>query len=760
MSGPACGKIAAVRESPDTDKAPVTDSTFQGRRLLERLIGRSADVQSVSIALLFGVAVLALGLGEVSGSLDWGFTWGGTLDGALSQLALTGSAAVLVALASAANVLTGAIVLRFLGTRAFRSLSDLILAGFAAAVVLDAAALFLLGSLGLFGWPELLLLHLAAVVAYAVTRESRPLMASRPRLRPRRPAAWWLLVVAIWAGPVIIQLASPAAPFLDVLPNHVAPVEHVRVFGSFATLTTSPSPIYGPSRLMLGYVGLLGDLTTISNLEAILAVAAFAFPLSLLMAVSMRQLTSRLFGASAGFWVLLTFPLTFTFMRLADTRGTVAAFPLAAYALAAIARELNSGPPRDGTSAAAAGRAAPDLPLAAALGAAVLVHPLVGIVTATAAVGMLLLEPRRLGSRLIPALGAAAIVAVPQALTMLGMEAPSWIGFLCIAAAVSIAYGLAWFLSAVHLAIPFTAPRNMQLAVLAGAIGICLVVARQHISPPGDPWSEIWNFFPRLLLLTTIGLALGLTRVSRGWVVLGCGIAAGAAAWAASSLVGFDTLTQQAIHYEVPKTIEYWLPVMLALGAAGGIAAVLRQRGLGVLAPIALSAFLFVAVYPYPGPLISNIQIGEHRGSESLGLAVREAEMGYWVGYPDSRLIVDLAEQEVVDRLRAEVGAGLLGPSTRVLHLDKSFQQWSSVPIGVFTGAIETSISLDPELSIHTEGGRLLGFDRLPAELASDYGYVVLEPDPLLPPGLPDAITAAGYHQIWSNPRATIFARN
>ena len=107
-------------------------------------------------------------------------------------------------------------------------------------------------------------------------------MAAVPRLRARRPAAWWLLVGLVWAGPLIIQLASPAAPFMDVLPNHVAPVEHVRVFGSFATLTTSPSPIYGPSRLMLGYVGLLGDLTTIANLEAILAVAAFALPLTIL----------------------------------------------------------------------------------------------------------------------------------------------------------------------------------------------------------------------------------------------------------------------------------------------------------------------------------------------------------------------------------------------------------------------------------------------------------------------------------------------
>jgi hypothetical protein len=332
---------------------------------------------------------------------------------------------------------------------------------------------------------------------------------------------------------------------------------------------------------------------------------------------------------------------------------------------------------------------------------------------------------------------------------------------------VSIAYVLAWLVAAVRPMIPslvrlsdrLSTPRPIKLALLAAAIWLCLIVARQHIAPPNDPWSEIWNFFPRLLMVTTIGLALGVARAGRGWTVLGCGIAAGAAAWAASGLVGYDTLTQQAVHYEVPKTIEYWLPVMLALGGAGGIAAVMRLRGLGALTAIALAALLFDTMSTYPGPLITNIQIGEHRGAESLGLALREAENGYWNGYPDPRLIVDPSEQEVIDDLRAEVSAGRLGPSTRVLHIASSFQQWSSVPIGVFVGALETSISLQPELSIHTEGGRLLGFDQLPTELASDYGYVVLEPNGL-DASLGNAITAAGYHQIWSNSQATIYARN
>ena len=766
-----------MSDSPDATAAPRTRPTSRPPTLLERFVGRGPDLQSISVVMLFGLGVLAVGLGEVSGSLEWGFTWGGAFDGVMGELAYTATAAILMAFATSANVLVGAIVLRFLGTPAFRSLSDLILAGFAAAVVIDTGALFLLGSFGFFGWPELLALHLGAVAACLATRRSRPLMAVPVRFRARRPAAWWLLVGAIWAGPLIVQLASPAAPFFDVLPNHVAPVEHARVFGSFATLTTSPSPIYGPSRLMLGYVGLLGQLTTIANLEAILAVAAFAFPLTILMAVSMRQLASRLFGANAGFWVLLTFPLTFTFMRLPDTRGTVVAFPLAAFALGVIAQEMRAaraGVEQGGQRAARFPQ--PDLALAAALGGAVLLHPLIGVVAATTATGLLLLEPRRLAPRLIPALLAGAVIALPQAMTMLGFGAPSWIGFACVVAAVPVAFGSAWAVQGAtafvfdRLRIPGAMPRAAQVGLVVVAIASTLLLARHHISPPDDPASELVDNFLRLLAVTLAGVTLGLLHATRGWIVLGCGIAAGVAAWAASGLVGFETLTQQAIHYEVPKSVEYWLPVMLALGASGGIAALWRLRHVSsdrllslvslLLVVGSLMAFVFVTVSPYPGPLISNIQIGEHRGSESLGLALREAELGYWAGFPDPRQIIDPSEQEVVEALRGEVDAGRLGASTRVLHIATSFQQWSSVPIGVFTGAMETSISLQPELSIHTEGGRLLGFDVLADELASDYGYVVLEPDPKLPPGLTDTIVAAGYHQIWSNPQATIFARN
>jgi hypothetical protein len=753
------------------------------------MFGRNPDVASLSVVLVVAIGVLILGLEVVRTSPDWGFSYGGAINGILSQLPTTGLAAVLMAVATAANLLAGAVVLRLLGAPAFRSLSDVALAGFAAAVVLDAGALFLLGGIGLFGWPELLALHAAVAAAYLATRGRRPLMAAPVRWRTVRPAAWWLLIAAIWAGPLIVQLASPAVPFMDVLPNHVAPVEHIRVFGSFSTLTTSPSPIYGPSRLMLGYVAFLGQLTTITNLDAILAEAAFALPLTVLMALAVRRLARDLFGGSAPYWVLLTFPLTFTFMRIPDARGTVVVFPLAALALSAIAVELRQRQRAPAGGGGQADRAAtppsrrPDLTLALALGAGFLVHPLVGLVAMTAAGGALILYPATLARRLVPALGGAAVLAIPQALTMGAIAAPAWVGAAFIAAALATAFGLAFVVGAVCDRVERPAPTPTspapatarssdwrRAALLAVAIAAVLILANHLSVPsgdpthPSDPAGELMVDFPHLVWLSLAGAAISIMRPYRGWIVLGCGVAAGLAAWAASGLVGSANLTQQAVHYEVPKSVEYWLPVMLAIGAAGALAALCRLRWLAFGRPIAIAVFLVVAAYPINQPFAADmsVEIAEHPGAESIGLALREAQLGYWDGYPDARLIIDAPRQAVVDELRAEEQAGRLGPDTRVLHIASSFQQWSSVPIGVFTGAIETSISLQPELSIHTEGGRLLGFDQLEQELQAGYGYVVVEPSNLradLINRTNSGLAAAGYRQIWSNSQATVYTR-
>lgn len=707
-----------------------------------RLFGSGLAARGLSAILLAACLALLLGLEQVRGSDALGFTWTGVVGALASQLAVTGPAAILVALAAALNVLAGAILLRPVRAVPYRSASDLVLTGLAGAVLLDVAALFLLGSIGAFWWPELVILH---ALIFAAGWRVRPLLAGPFRPRFARPAAWWLLVLAVWAGPVILQLASPVVPFLDVLPNHVAPVEHVRAFGSFATLTTSPSPIYGPSRLFLGYTALLSMLTTLTGLHAALAIAAFALPLTILAGIAVHRLAGQLFGKGAGYWALLAFPLTFTFARLSDARATVLVFPLAGFALTLVALSC-----RESTNAPERGRR-PDLALAAAFGAALLVHPLVGTLAVVTGLVMVALDPGRFARQVVSAAGGAVALALPQMATMLGIGLPSWLGLTAFPLAAAVAVGLARAVDRVR--VPWRALAGALL--VSFLIGLWLIAGTAVREAPATD-VDLPLQFPLLIVAAGAGIVLSAGRMWRGWLVLGAALFVGVAAAAAVAALPADTLLERSLRYEVPKSLGYWTPSVLALGAAAGLVAIWRRRSVGAVRHASIAAFLVVALLPLGRPYVATIDIAEHRMAELLAGLLGEAERGYWIGYPDPRRIVDAAGQEVVDTLRAEEAAGRLAASSRVLHVAESFQQWAAVPIGVFTGALETTISTDPEQSIHTTGGRLYGLDRLDDELAAGYDYVVLEPAGL-PADVRDRIVAAGYRQIFANCRAQIF---
>jgi hypothetical protein len=104
-----------------------------------------------------------------------------------------------------------------------------------------------------------------------------------------------------------------------------------------------------------------------------------------------------------------------------------------------------------------------------------------------------------------------------------------------------------------------------------------------------------------------------------------------------------------------------------------------------------------------------------------------------------------------------------------VLHVARTFQQWESTPLGVFAGILETSLSLEPEVSHQTVGGRLYGSKdplglqaQLEGRLAgrSTFEYVVLEPRGM-PDGLPESlwasIVAAGFDSIFANEQGEVF---
>jgi hypothetical protein len=267
-----------------------------------------------------------------------------------------------------------------------------------------------------------------------------------------------------------------------------------------------------------------------------------------------------------------------------------------------------------------------------------------------------------------------------------------------------------------------------------------------------------------LLLVIAAGVVLG-SRGARSPLVL-AGLAVGVAAAATAFLLpdGLGFLGD-ALRYEVPKTVHYWLSTVAAAGAAVALAHAWSGARLPLAARAgALAVFVVVAALPVRDQPINAFHLGEHRWSETAAIDLRWAGEGFWAGFPDSRTVVDAPRQEILDALRVEIDAGRLRHDTQVLHVARSFQQWLSTPLGVFDGVLETSISLSPEVSHQTVGGRLLGsadpselLQQLADLLASGaYPYVVLEPA-----GLPDEARAlvegAGYGAVFDNEQGAVF---
>jgi hypothetical protein len=256
-----------------------------------------------------------------------------------------------------------------------------------------------------------------------------------------------------------------------------------------------------------------------------------------------------------------------------------------------------------------------------------------------------------------------------------------------------------------------------------------------------------------------VGIVLG-SRGARSPLVL-AGVGVGAAAVALVSVLPDDLgFLGDALRFEVPKTVHYWLSMIVAGGAAAAIAHLWATDRLPLLArAAALVAFVATAALPLRPAEIDSYHLGEHRWSETFAIDLKYAGSGFWVGYPSSRTVVDGTRQEILAAIRGEIEAGRLRHDTPVLHVAQTFQQWDATPLGVFAGVLETSVSLDPEVGHQTVGGRLYGFEMLSEFLVSgEFGYVLLEPEGLQP-GLREAIVATGYRPIFTNEQGEVFRK-
>jgi hypothetical protein len=750
---------------------------------------RDRDAIALDLIGIAGLAAFAIGLIWLQSSKDLGFDFGAAVGGVLGQLGVTGPAALLVLGAGVLELAAGLVLARAARRAPFDSLAEAAIAAMVVAVLKDTVLLGTLGGFGLFLAPVLAVIDIlivAAAVLPPLRRHLRPITALGSwRDQLGSIGSWPLaaLVAIVWAGPVILQLASPVVPFIDVLPNYVGPVEHLRTFGWFSPLTATQSPIIGPSRTVLGYDALLGSVATMTGLSGGLAIAGFILPQTVLVAAGVHRLASAIRNGDppVGAWALLAFALSQSFARLADARGTVVVLPLVCLGLAVAAELLQGGggtfshrsdPWRIGRGAV----------IGFALGAATLVHPVIGFF-AIVTVGVIGLARARAAAPDILVAGiTAALVALPQLATMVGISLPTLALGIELPAAIVVGIAIGRVIQRSEILrdriVRAAELGRVALAVIAaialvGAFAIEILNADRLPQAISDALNLALESSGVLLIVLGIGAALGSRGARSPIVIVGLivGVMAVAITQVLPSNLGF---LGDALRFEVPKTVFYWLSFVVAAGAAPALSFAWGSDTRPAIAwtgrVAMLAAFVIVAALPLRfgnsgddsackvdcAP-INAYHLGEHRWSESFAIDLHFAASGFWRGFPDARLVVDRPRQEILEALRAEIDAGRLRHDTPVLHVASSFQQWDSTPLGVFDGVDESSVSLKPEVGHQTVGGRLYGFDVLPGFLSSGhFGYVVLEPRGL-PGGLRQQIESAGYVPFFSNEQGQVF---
>lgn len=702
------------------DTSLVTHATDQDR-----------DGRVLELLSLVAVAAILLGIRMLDGT-PLESSWSAAVEGLVGQLQVTVPAGLLTAAAASIQLAAGAVLIRIVRGSPYRSVADALLAGVVGAVVIGLAALFVLGGLG---WFRQLVLLAVQLVVIGLGWYARPLFATRPRLVLRRPSARAVLVAFVWSGAILMQLASPVVPFLDVLPNHVAPAEHLRTFGDFATLTTAPSPIYGPSRMFLGYTSLLGTTTTLTGLPAVLTVAGFILPGMILVAIGMVRLATAIHGPALAWWMLMAFALTASFARLADVRATVLVLPLVAFCLVELIEAERS--PRA-------------LVLALGLAATVYVHPLMGAMTVGTVAVLVAVSPARYARLGVPALVGGMLLAVPQATTMLAIALPTPAALLAVPPALAGTWLFDRFERLRQVALLLV--QLTTAAAVAAIVGLGIPTAAGHLLDVSDFVLE----YPILAWTVAVGAIVAGRRTLAAVPAIAFGV--GFIGVLAASAIPFADLGVVGISFEVAKTLHYWIPIFLAVLAAFALQALWSSPNFGLPLRTAMVAiFLVAASLPVRDKPIEPLYLGEHRLSETLSIDLGWVAEGYWRGYPDWHTLIDRDEDDLLNRLRQEIAAGRLTATTGVLHVSFSFQQWVSTPLGVFAGIMETASSEETQVSIHTAGGRLFPLDRLDQLLGDGFRYVVYEPAELTVDVRPQ-ILAAGYRPIWSNARGEIFA--
>ena len=600
-------------------------------------------------------------------------------------------------------------------------LSDAILAGAGGVWVLGYFLGVLLGPIGLFNTASLWSLLALGTVW---------LWYHPPRIR-RAPLTTGQKLAFLAAGLLAVsmlplQLASPVAPFMDVLAVPSA-AQRVITFGVYLPFDNDPYGIWVPAAQSLGLELFLAMLGLGADLHVggagALAQSQAMLPISVLMIFATWRLGKTLFNDTAGGVAALLLFWTCLFRRAQGVRGTVVDFALIGLGLA-----LFLDPSHRRTLIALG---------AMILGAAVASYSLNGgfaMIVASAGVVFWMVEGGDywLFVAGVLCLAGTSLIAVPDIAISTGRHLPYP------ALAVSVAAGIG-LIFAVSARIPHTsqigerkALRILNVSVIAAFIFAVLVRQSQERY---SLFHKVAEDLPVLMLLCFAGLV---ASIAVSWREDEAPIPyAGLVAVALSlGLVGeyVDMLAhtpqyQLSLLWDVAiKLWDYWCPYFL-LFPAGFAVALAYDRWSRPAVFFVLMTLLIYPWYQIPDPV--DFDSVEHSITEHWAFNLHTAAEGYWSGHADRRWTFGNDELAVIDLLNKEIAAGRITTKTHILHIAHDTSSWTLFQFSIVTGIDDDPMEVvhDPG-NLYQVGSRVRGLSDLPSALAARPPYILEQVPP------------------------------
>ncbi|HUA33737.1 MAG TPA: hypothetical protein VMA09_09050 [Candidatus Binataceae bacterium] len=624
-------------------------------------------------------------------------------------------------------------------------LLDAILGGVGGLWVLGYFLGVVLGPLGMFNT-----LTLWSMLALGVAW----LCFHPPPLPPLRlstgPKLALLATVLLALSMVPLQLASPVAPFMDVLAVPSS-IQRIITFGVYLPFDNAAYGIWGPAaqtpglELFLTMLGLGADL---HEGAGALAQSQAMMPICALLIFACWRLGKTLFNDSAGGFAALLLFWTCLFRRAQGVRGTANDFALIGLAIAFLLD------PSHRRSLIALG--------AMMLGTAVASHSLNGafamIVAAAGILFWLMEQDYRRFLVGIGCLAGATLIAVPDIVISTAHALPYLVLALAIVAGAALIAMSSELLPPTSPTGDPTALRVLNIALIA--LFILVLFARQS-EERFSLFHKVAEDLPLLSLFCFAGL---IAAIFVSWYGGDAPIPyAGLAAIALSLLFAgeyIDALahmpqyqsTKMVMLWDVAiKLWDYWIPYFLVF-PAGFVISLAYDRWSRPAVFFLVMTLLIYPWYQFDNPV--DYDSVQHSITEQWAFNLHTAAIGYWAGHSDRRWTFGNDERPVIDMLQSEIAAGRITTATHILHLAHDTSSWSLLQFPILTGIDDDPMEFDhhPD-NLYQMGGRVRGMDEFAAAIAARPPYILVQAAPPASAGNwtdgYDLIVESGYARLY-----------